>query len=111
MKIEQQEHLPTIFGEDEYVEGVFLIGAKSINTFYNRKNKLEDITGFSDGGFNSYEEDDKGGIWKTILSARFENVDEIKKVLKKMEKYSWLYLKDSSILFEEMKCTAMESGI
>ena len=28
------------FGEDDYVEGVFLIEAKSRETFFNRKRKL-----------------------------------------------------------------------
>lgn len=92
--------LATGFGEDDYVEGVFLIEAKAEQTFFNRKRRLEEITGFSDGFFDSYEEDEEGGIWKVITTAWFENVDEIKKALKKMEKYNWLFLSDSSILFE-----------
>lgn len=92
--------LPTRFGEDDYVDGVFLIEAKAKQTFFNRKKRLEEITGFSDGFFDSYEEDDEGGIWKVITTACFKNVDEIKKALKKMEKYKWLFQSDSSILFE-----------
>lgn len=92
--------LATGFGEDDYVEGVFLIEAKAKEAFFNRKMKLEEITGFSDGFFDSYEEDEEGGIWKVITTAWFENVDEIKKALKSMEKYNWLFLSDSSILFE-----------
>lgn len=92
--------LATGFGEDDYVEGVFLIEAKAKETFFNRKRKLEEITGFSDGFFDFYEEDEEGGIWKVITTAWFENVDEIKKALKKMEKYNWLFQSDSSILFE-----------
>lgn len=98
--------LATGFSEDDYVEGVFLIAAKAEETFFNRKRRLEEITGFSDGFFDSYEEDEEGGIWRVITTAWFENVDEIKKALKKMEKYNWLYLSDSSILFdgEEIYC-------
>ncbi len=92
--------LATGFGEDDYVEGVFLIKAKAKETFFNRKRRLEEITGFSDGFFDSYEEDEEGGVWKVITTAWFENVDEIKKALKKMEKYNWLFQYDSSILFE-----------
>ncbi len=88
------------FGEDDYVEGVFLIEAKSRETFFNRKRKLEEITGFSDGMFDSFEEDEDGGIWKIITTAWFENVDEIKNALGKMKKYNWLFLSDSSILFD-----------
>jgi len=88
------------FGEDDYVEGVFLIEAKSRDTFFNRKRKLEKITGFSDGFFDSFQEDDEGGIWKIITTSCFENVDEIKKALKDMEKYKWLLLSNSSILFD-----------
>ena len=92
--------LATGFGEDDYVEGVFLIEAKAKETFFNRKRRLEKITGFSDGYFDSYEEDEEGGVWKVITTAWFENIDEIKKALKKMEKYNWLFKYDSSILFE-----------
>jgi len=88
------------FGEDDYVEGVFLIEAKSRETFFNRKRKLEEITGFSDGMFDSFEEDEEGGVWKVITTAWFENVEEIKKALGKMKKYNWLFFSDSSILFE-----------
>ena len=90
--------LATGFPGNDYVEGVFIIQAKSKETFLNRKTKLEQITGFSDGYFNSYEEDDEGGCWKIITTAWFENVDEIQKALKKMEKYNWLL--DFNILFE-----------
>jgi hypothetical protein len=86
------------FGEDDWCEGVFLIEAKSKETFFNRKRKLEIITGFSDGFFDSYEEDDEGGIWKTISSAWFPTVKELKSALKKMKKYSWLFLSNSSIM-------------
>jgi hypothetical protein len=88
------------FGEDDYVEGVFLIEAKSRETFFNRKRKLEEITGFSDGFFDSFEEDDEGGIWKIITTAWFKDVVEIKKALNDMKKYKWLFLWDSSILFD-----------
>lgn len=86
------------FGEDDYVEGVFLIEAKSKETFFNRKSKLEAVTWFSDGYFDSYEEDEEGGIWKVITTAWFENVFELKKAMKKMEKYKWFFSSDSSLL-------------
>ena len=88
------------FGEDDYVEGVFLIEAKAKETFFNRKAKLEAITGFSDGYFDSYEEDEDGGIWKVITTAWFKNVDELKKAMKKMEKYKWFFSSDSSLLLD-----------
>ena len=82
------------------VEGVFLIEAVAKNTFLNRKKKLEELTGFSDGMFDSYQEDEEGGIWKTISQAEFKSVDELKKTVIAMKKYNWLFLSDSSILFE-----------
>ena len=86
------------FGEDDYIEGVFLIEAKTKETFFNRKYKLESITGFSDGHFDSYEEDEEGGIWKVITKAWFKNIDELKNAMKIMEKYNWFYSSDSSLL-------------
>lgn len=86
------------FDENNYVEGVFLIGAKCKDTFWNRKQRLDEIAGFSDGGFGSYEEDEEGGCWRIITTAHFETVDELKTAVKKMEKYSWIYLFDTSIL-------------
>lgn len=86
------------FGDDDYIEGVFLIKAKSKDTFFNRKSKLEAVTGFSDGYFDSYEEDEEGGIWKVITTAWFKNVDELKKAIKKMEKYNWFFISDSLLL-------------
>lgn len=92
--------LTNSFGEDDYVEGVFLIEAKSKETFFNRKSKLEAITGFSDGYFDSYEEDDGGGVWKVITTACFENVDELKNAMNNMKKYKWFFYSDSSILLD-----------
>lgn len=88
------------FGEDDCVEGVFLIEAKAKATFFNRKRKLKEITGFSDGFFESHEEDEEGGIWKVITTASFENVNELKKAIGKMEKYKWFFSSDSSLLLE-----------
>src|SRR5574344_1049813 len=88
------------FGEDDYVEGVFLIEAKTKETFFNRKSKLEAVTGFSDGHFDSYEEDEEGVIWKVITTAWFKNVDELKKAMKKMEKYKWFFSSDSLLLLD-----------
>jgi len=86
------------FGEDDYVEGVFLIEAIAKETFFNRKAKLEAITGFSDGYFDSYEEDEEGGVWKIITSAWFETVGDLKNAMKKMERYKWFFNTNSSIL-------------
>ena len=88
------------FEEDDCVEGIFLIEAVAMETFFNRKTRLEEITGFSDGMFDSFEEDEEGGVWKIITTAHFEDVDSIKKVLGKMKKYNWLFLSDSYILLD-----------
>lgn len=88
------------FGDDDSVEGVFLIEAKTEQTFFNRKQKLAEITGFSDGGFDSYEQDEDGGSWKIITTAFFETIEDLKNAIKKMEKYNWLYLLDTSIMFD-----------
>lgn len=89
------------FAEDDELQAVFLIQAVSENTFNNRRRKLQEITGFSDGGFGSYEEDNEGGIWKIIVTGYFNDLEELKSVIKKMEKYNWLFLSDSDILFED----------
>ena len=89
----------TIFSEDDYIEGVFVIAAKSIDTFLNRKGKLEDITGFSTDGFDSYEEDEDGGCWKVITTAKFESLIELKQKMDQLKKYEWLYWFDSDLLF------------
>jgi hypothetical protein len=88
------------FSEDDCVEGVFLIEAVAEDTFHNRKRRLEEITGFSDGMFDSFEEDEEGGVWKTITTAYFDDVASIKKAVDKMKQYKWLFLSDSYILFE-----------
>lgn len=88
------------FSEDDYIEGVFIIEAKSINTFINRIHKIETTTGFSTGSFDAYEKDEDGGIWKVITTAWFKNVDELKKAMKKMEKYKWFFSSDSSLLLD-----------
>jgi hypothetical protein len=86
------------FTGDDYVEGVFLIKASTQDVFFNRKEKLELLTGFSDGMYDYSEED--GGIWKVITTAHFDSINELKQAIKKAEKFSWLYLRDSWILFE-----------
>lgn len=86
--------------EDNYIEGVFIIGAKSKETFFNRQQKLEDITGFTTGGFDSYEKDDDGGCWKIITMGQFESLEDLKQKMNKLKKYKWLYWFDSDLLFD-----------
>jgi len=91
---------------DDTIEGVFLIEAKTEETFHNRRRKLEELTGFTTDNFDAYEEDEDGGVWKVITTAHFNNVDEIKKALEKMRRHKWLYLLDSTLLLEgkELYC-------
>lgn len=83
------------FSEDDVIEGVFLLKASSKDVFFNRKNKLEAITGFTG---DAYEEDEEGGIWKVITTGVFENIDEVKTVIEKMKKYDWFFGYDSDLL-------------
>ena len=88
------------FSSESEIEGVFLIKASSKSVFFNRKRKLEKLTGFSDCMFDSYGEDDEGGVWKVITTATFDNIDELKSVIKKVEKFNWLFLNDSELLID-----------
>lgn len=83
------------FSEDDVVEGVFLLKASSKYVFFNRKNKLEAITGFTG---DAYEEDEEGGIWKVITTGVFDDIDELKTVIEKMKKYDWFFGYDSNLL-------------
>jgi|688.fasta_scaffold1346076_1 hypothetical protein len=89
------------FSEEDELQAVFLIQAVSESTFNNRRRKLQEITGFSDGGCGSYEEDNECGVWRIIVTGYFNDLEELKLVIKKMEKYKWLFLSDSHILFED----------
>ena len=86
--------------EDNYIEGVFIIEAKSKETFFNRQQKLEDITGFTTGGFDSYEKDADGGGWKIITMGQCESLEDLKLKMNKIKKYKWLYWYDSDLLFD-----------
>jgi len=86
--------------EDDCLVGVFVIEAESEEEFLNRKEKFREITGFTDDGFDSYEEYEEGGLWKVVTSVFFKNKDEIKKDLKEMENYDWLIEGGSRIVFE-----------
>ena len=88
------------FSEDDYIEGVFIIEAKSINTFINRMHKIESTTGFSTGGFDAYEKDEDGGSWEVITTAQFESLNDLKEKMNQLKKYKWLYWFDSDLLFE-----------
>mgnify|MGYP000564972038 CR=1 FL=1 len=88
------------FSEDDYIEGVFLIKAKSEQTFYNRKSRLQEITGFSDGGCGSYEQDEESGIWNLITTAHFDTVAELKTDIEKMKKYNWFFFQDFYLMLD-----------
>ena len=85
--------------DEDCVEGVFFIEAKSEKTFFNRKLKIE-TAGFSDGFFESHEEDEEGGIWKLITVGYFDNVDELNNAIKELQKYKWLSLNESYIIID-----------
>lgn len=89
----------TIFPAD--VEGVFIIAAVAKDTFFKRARKLEEITGFYDGTFMSYEEDEEGGCWKTIrIALGVESLDDLKAKIKKMTKYPWFFDMDCDLLID-----------
>jgi hypothetical protein len=88
------------FSEDDYIEGVFLIKAQSEQTFYNRKSRLQEITGFSDGGCDSYEQDEESGIWNLITTEHFDTVAELKTAIKKMRKYNWFFYEDFYLVLD-----------
>lgn len=83
------------FSQDDVIEGVFLLKASSEDVFFNRKNKLRELTGF-DG--DAYEEDDEGGIFKLITTAYFDNMKEVKSAVERMKKYNWFFYYDSDLL-------------
>lgn len=87
-----------VFVWDGHVEGVFYIRASSRDILLKRTRILEETTGFSDGGFNRFEEDDDGGFWKVITTYYFESIDEVYKAMKRMEKYSWFWDDASALL-------------
>lgn len=92
------------FGEDDFIEGVFLIEADNEEQFFDRKNLIRDISEFCDVGFDSWEEYEEGGLYRLILSAYYPDVASIKKAWEEMtEKYEWLFKEDSSILFEGLE--------
>ena len=88
------------FSEYDELEAVFLIQASSEDVFNNRRRKLQEITGFSDGGCGSYEKVEGCDVWKIIVTGYFNDLDELKNDIQKMKKYNWLFLSDSSILFD-----------
>ena len=88
------------FSEDDYIEGVFLIKAQSEQTFYTRKSRLQEITGFSDGGCDSYEQDEESGIWNLITTAHFDTVAELKTDIEKMRKHNWFFYEDFYLMLD-----------
>lgn len=86
------------FWDDNELEAVFLIQASSEDVFNNRRRKLQEITGFSDGGCGSYEKDEECDVWKIIVTGYFSSLENLKEEIKIMSKYKWLFLSDSCIL-------------
>ena len=86
------------FWDDNELEAVFLIEASSEEVFNNRRRKLQEITSFSDGGLDSFEEDSEGGVWEIIVTGYFSSLENLKEEIKVMSKYQWLFLSDSCIL-------------
>lgn len=88
------------FSEDDELEGVFLIQASSEKVFNKRRRKLQEITGFSDGGCGSYEKDSECDVWKIITSEYFDTVEDLKSVIESMRKYKWFFYFDSHIMLD-----------
>ncbi len=88
------------------VEGVFIIEASSKDVFKNRFRRVEELTGFSTGGFDSYEKCDGGGAWRIITTAEFENLEAVKAAFQKVIKFKWFFDLDSSLLIngKEIYC-------
>ena len=86
------------FWDDNELEAVFLIQASSEDVFNNRRRKLQEITGFSDGGCGSCEKDEECDVWKVIVTGYFSSLENLKEKIKIMSKYKWLFLSDSCIL-------------
>ncbi|MCP4146561.1 MAG: hypothetical protein GY757_02320, partial [bacterium] len=89
-----------IMGEDDYIEGVFLIEGETKEIFLERRIELEELTGFSDDFTNHFEEDEEGGIWKWITTCHFDTLAELKRAALSMEQIYWLFMEDSSLLFK-----------
>ena len=86
--------------EEEYIliEANLLILASNKNVFLNRKSRIESITGFSDGFFDSWEQLECKDVYRLIAMANFESIAELKQVIKKAEKYNWIFWNDSYLL-------------
>lgn len=92
------------FGEYDFIDGIFLIKADNEEDFFDKKNLIRDISEFCDGGFELWEEDEEGGLYKVILFAYYPNIAALKKAWEEMtEKYEWLHKEDSSILFDGLE--------
>jgi len=75
------------------INGQLLIQAKSFETFQNRKNVLEEMTGFC---IDDYEENE--GIWKSIVFGDFNHLEHLVESLEKMKKYKWFFFENSWLL-------------
>jgi hypothetical protein len=87
-----------IFAEEEELQAVFLISASSQDVFNSRIRTLQEVTGFSG---DSFEKDFEFDVWKVITTAYFNDFEELKLSIKKMQEYEWLLLSDSHILIDD----------
>lgn len=95
-----KQRLVAGFLEDDELQGVFLIQASSEEVFNIRRKKLQEITGFTDGGFGSYEKDSECDVWKIITSAYFDTIEDLKSEIESMKKYKWFFYYDSHIMLD-----------
>jgi hypothetical protein len=86
-----------VIDEDCSIEAVFLIKASTKDVFFNRLRKIQMTSGFY-GGSDAFEEDEEGGIWKVIMLGGFETTQEVKESITILDKYSWLFISDSSVM-------------
>jgi len=81
------------------IEANLLILASTENVFHNRKSRVESITGFHTNYMDSWElVGDCGDVYRLIAMANFESIAELKQVIKKAEKYNWIFWNDSYLL-------------
>ncbi len=80
------------------IEANLLILASTENVFRNRRNRIEGITGFHTNYMDSWERCECKDVYRLIAMANFESIEELKQVVKKAEKYNWIFWSDSYLL-------------